>query len=214
MALPNPGMDAVPFTPLTAEFLDDMIENIESLSDGTGFEDGAITTNTLADNAVTAAKTSGIWWEELGRASLSSLGNTIVVSGLPKRKTYKVIACIRNSTTASNGTLLRINNNSTANNYTRSQLHVADNLIPTVFTDSDHIMNIAMSVANDTGILRGEITMSPDNRPVGYFFSSTQASLRLGGGSMKTSGDITSMGLYAQGGNMQAGSYLIVLGHD
>jgi len=56
MALPNPGMDAVPFTPLTAEFLDDMIENIESLSDGTGFENGAITTNTLADNGVTPAK--------------------------------------------------------------------------------------------------------------------------------------------------------------
>lgn len=56
MALPNPGMDAVPFTPLTAEFLDDMIENIESLSDGTGFENGAITTNTLADNAVTSRK--------------------------------------------------------------------------------------------------------------------------------------------------------------
>jgi hypothetical protein len=56
MALPNPGMDAVPFTPLTAEFLDDMIENIESLSDGTGFENGAITTNTLADNGVTIDK--------------------------------------------------------------------------------------------------------------------------------------------------------------
>lgn len=47
MALPNPGMDAVPFTPLTAEFLDDMIENIESLSDGTGFENGAITANAI-----------------------------------------------------------------------------------------------------------------------------------------------------------------------
>jgi len=58
MALPNPGMDAVPFTPLTAEFLDDMIENIESLSDGTGFENGAITTNTLADGAVNAQKMS------------------------------------------------------------------------------------------------------------------------------------------------------------
>lgn len=56
MALPNPGMDAVPFTPLTAEFLDDMIQNIESLSSGTGFANGAITTNTLADKAVNANK--------------------------------------------------------------------------------------------------------------------------------------------------------------
>ena len=56
MALPNPGMDAVPFTPLTAEFLDNIIENIESLSDGTGFQNGAITTNTLAESAVGRSK--------------------------------------------------------------------------------------------------------------------------------------------------------------
>jgi hypothetical protein len=56
MALPNPGMDAVPFTPLTAEFLDDMIENIESLSAGTGFGSKVIGTGTLADSAVTTAK--------------------------------------------------------------------------------------------------------------------------------------------------------------
>lgn len=42
MSLPNPTMDAVPFTPLTAEFLDNMIENIESLSDGTGFDANAV----------------------------------------------------------------------------------------------------------------------------------------------------------------------------
>ena len=47
MALPNPGMDAVPFTPLTAEFLDDIIENIESLSSGTGIGDGSITADKL-----------------------------------------------------------------------------------------------------------------------------------------------------------------------
>ena len=47
MALPNPGMDAVPFTPLTAEFLDDIIENIESLSSGTGIDDGSITADKL-----------------------------------------------------------------------------------------------------------------------------------------------------------------------
>ena len=56
MALPHPGMDAVPFTPLTAEFLDSMIENIESLSSGTGFENGAITTNSIANAAITSPK--------------------------------------------------------------------------------------------------------------------------------------------------------------
>lgn len=43
MSLPNPGQDAIPFTPLTAEFYDETIENIEALADGTGLDDGAIT---------------------------------------------------------------------------------------------------------------------------------------------------------------------------
>lgn len=47
MALPNPGMDAVPFTPLTAEFLDDMIENIESLADGSGLNTNAVTSDKI-----------------------------------------------------------------------------------------------------------------------------------------------------------------------
>lgn len=40
-------MDAVPFTPLTAEFLDDMIENIESLASGSGLNDNSITSDKI-----------------------------------------------------------------------------------------------------------------------------------------------------------------------
>lgn len=40
--LPYPDQDAVPFTTLTAQFYDETIANIESLSAGTGFENGAI----------------------------------------------------------------------------------------------------------------------------------------------------------------------------
>jgi hypothetical protein len=36
VSLPYPSMDAVPFTPLTAAFLDQMIANIEALAAGTG----------------------------------------------------------------------------------------------------------------------------------------------------------------------------------
>lgn len=41
-------MDAVPFTPLTADFVDDIIENVESLSDGSGFGSGAVQTVLMA----------------------------------------------------------------------------------------------------------------------------------------------------------------------
>lgn len=56
MPLPNPGLDAVPFTPLTAQFLDDMIENIESLAAGSGFDQDAIDTPSLAPGSVTGPK--------------------------------------------------------------------------------------------------------------------------------------------------------------
>lgn len=59
MPLPHQNMEAIPFTPLTAEFLDDMNDNIESLSFGTGFEDGAIGTDQIGDGTVTLDKING-----------------------------------------------------------------------------------------------------------------------------------------------------------
>jgi len=40
--LPNPGMSFTPFDPLPASELNDMVENIESLADGSGFDDASI----------------------------------------------------------------------------------------------------------------------------------------------------------------------------
>lgn len=41
MALPNPGMTFTPFDVLPASELNDLVENIESLADGSGFDSGA-----------------------------------------------------------------------------------------------------------------------------------------------------------------------------
>ena len=54
--LPNQSMSFSPFAILTAEELNDMVENIESLADGSGIGDGAIDTTQLADEAVTSDK--------------------------------------------------------------------------------------------------------------------------------------------------------------
>lgn len=54
--LPNQNMDFTPFDILTAEEMDDLVENIESLADGSGIGDGAIGTDTLAQSAVTPDK--------------------------------------------------------------------------------------------------------------------------------------------------------------
>lgn len=57
---------------------------------------------------------AGIWWEELGRATLGTAGDTITVSGLPTRKHLRVIMVC----SASGGTVdssLRFNNDSGSN---------------------------------------------------------------------------------------------------
>ena len=69
MALPNPGMDAVPFTPITSQWGDEIIENIEALAAGSGLDDGVL------DN--TKLKTgSGIAYR-LGRDIKTSVGTVI-----------------------------------------------------------------------------------------------------------------------------------------
>lgn len=47
MALPNPGMVAVPFDIYTAEELNDTYANIEALADGSGLDDGAVTADKI-----------------------------------------------------------------------------------------------------------------------------------------------------------------------
>lgn len=48
--LPNPGMDFTPLTPLTAEEMDDIVENIEAINNAT------IQTGSIANGAITKAK--------------------------------------------------------------------------------------------------------------------------------------------------------------
>lgn len=52
MSLPNPSMDAVPFTPLTAAFLDQMIANIEALAAGTGLNTNVVAASKLVHGRV------------------------------------------------------------------------------------------------------------------------------------------------------------------
>lgn len=54
--LPNDNMSFSPFAILTAEEMNDLVENIESLAEGTGIGDGSVDTAALADEAVTASK--------------------------------------------------------------------------------------------------------------------------------------------------------------
>ncbi len=97
--------------------------------DGLNIKDSKLNTNNsvvtanITNDAVTATKIDwastgadgGIWWEEIGRTTLGSAGDTITVSSLPDRK-YLRILC---TGIASGGTLdtTFIFNNDTGANY-------------------------------------------------------------------------------------------------
>ncbi len=82
MSLPNPGMDAVPFTALPASFLDDIIENVEALATGSGLDTNAISASKLATNAIKlgyTAITSNFSTASTSAVQVTSLTSTVTI---------------------------------------------------------------------------------------------------------------------------------------
>ncbi len=73
MALPYTGMDFVPFDVLTAEELDKIVENIESLSSGSGLASGIITNAMLS----TATGELGAGWRSWTPTLTGITGGTL-----------------------------------------------------------------------------------------------------------------------------------------
>lgn len=69
--LPNPGMDFTPFDTLPAASLDEMVENIEALADGSGLDVSSIVPNAL----MTGTGTSWAWVSWTPTLSNMSVGN-------------------------------------------------------------------------------------------------------------------------------------------
>lgn len=222
MALPNPGMDAVPFTPLTAEFLDDMIENIESLSDGTGFQNGAITTNTLAESAVTFSKTSGIWCEELGRTKLNAPNSTISVASLPARRYLRIL-----TTGSANGGTLQIgvrfnNDSSTIYNFgyltgtgSSGAIGTQSSLAVTAVIIASGTWNVVADIVNSSNLNKQMLAdASHDITNIGNGYAPGYQ--KTFGKWVNTSSQITRVDLviYSGTGNFATNSELVVLGHD
>jgi hypothetical protein len=71
MPLPNPSMSFTPLDPLPASDLNDLVQNIESLADGTGFDAGVIGTLGYAQITSNATATS--------LAAVSGLSTTVTI---------------------------------------------------------------------------------------------------------------------------------------
>ncbi len=76
----------------------------------------AVVTSSIADGAVTFAKTSGIWWEEIGRATASSNTTTLSIASIPNRKYLKIVFNII-PTAAMSSAAVFFNNDTTGSNY-------------------------------------------------------------------------------------------------
>lgn len=186
-----------------------------------------ITTAMIGDTQVTKSKLSfdsGIWWEELGRVSLSSSASSLSITGLPPKKYLKV----RIQGNATGGTLslgLQFNND-TANNYNFTVLYNGGG--NAIFTASGSQSKMQISTTFISGASFGfEIDITNPatfnkfislssvgditNTATGY-----APSLELYTGKWVNAAQITSINLMknAGTGSYGAGSDLIVLGHN
>lgn len=89
--------------------------NDAGFNDGTGIAADAITSRVIDWAATGGGDAGGIWWEEIGRDTLGSDGDSISLQSLPARKYLKIIIYI-NTTGGSTDCFMTFNND-TGSNY-------------------------------------------------------------------------------------------------
>jgi hypothetical protein len=188
---------------------------LAGVKDGTLIEDDAILARHI-DWAGTGAD-GGIWWEELGRTTLGSAGDTISLTPIASRKYLKILAsCLPSSQIRP---VIRFNNDSGSNYSYRFSLNGAADgtaVSQTAFSDStasttEHylsweVVNIAAYEKIGYGVWWSRGTAGAGNAPV-----------RLEGVSKwaNTTNAITRVDVVNTGtGDFAIGSELVVLGHD
>lgn len=160
--------------------------------------------------------TSMVWWEELGRTTLGSAGDTITVSSIPARKYLKVLVYTINSGQLSMS--FRLNNDS-GNNYATKR---ADNggagaaatsqsqVFVSTGADSAS-MRCTIDIFNPSGVYKNgrflfwsnytNVTNAPNFADGAFTYASNTQVTRI---------DILNSGT----GDFDTGSEVIVLGHD
>ena len=211
MALPNPGMVFTAFDPLPAASLNDIVENVEALAAGTG----------LNDSIITASKidfTTGIWWKEIGRSTLTVAGDTMTVSSLPS---YKYIKIMTQATgTDGLGMKLRFNNDS-GNNYSFTQSikfgaatdSISQSGIDIVGTVSSHPLFGTAEIVNISGFNKRVIATATNDGGSGA--SAVPSAPRYTYGKWESTNVANSISIVNTGnGDYAIGSELVVLGHN
>jgi hypothetical protein len=190
--------------------------------------DDAVTTAKLADDAVTAAKIdwastgsgAGIWWEELGRTTLSSSASSISLT-LSGSRSYLYLIAILPTTGGTVAPLLRFNGDSGTNYSVRATLNGAADV--TAVSQTGLNLTIATSINphrlegfiyNSTSIgTTCEIRSTFAPAPIG---ATVAPDRRINVGVWASTSAITSLSISNTGGtgSFASGATLIVLGHN
>lgn len=198
-------------------------QNDAGFNDGTGIADDAILTRHIADNQITPAllTSEAKWWEELGRTTLGSAGDTISVTGLTAKKYLMVIF----NAVASGGTLdtsLRFNNDSGANYAQKHSVDygaAVDSVSASAFAletgstlqngSNENVMYIYNTTLGDKLVL-----WRNTHQPTGLTAASVPRTLE-GCGMWNSASQVTRIDWINAGtGDFAIGSELIVMGHD
>lgn len=226
--MPSSGYATISFTageqPTTAKW--NLVgSNDASFNNGNGFNDGIIVPRHFAANAVNQTAvdwttTGGIWWQELGRTTLGTAGNTITVSFTAKKYLWVKFSLVPTGGTCDHG--MRFNSDTGTNyNYRRSVNGTADVTGTSVayfyydaavtssspFYGDLFIDNIASQEKVGQGFVGGAAVLGAANtaNKVQYSNKWANTSAQINRiDSINTSGT----------GNFAIGSELIVLGHD
>jgi hypothetical protein len=208
-------LDFTAFQTLTATQLDQMYANMAGLKNGTLFDNDAIPAAAINFGG----SGSGVWWEEIGRTTLGSAGDTISVSSLPARAHLKIIFLGLQS-----GVILphlRFNNDSSSNYNYRYLLNYATaggGVSQTTITlDPASTANDVMAEVYVTNSSSQEKLVKACVVGRGGSGAANQAtSFEVSAKWANTSAAISRVDIFNSGGagDFAAGSVVIVLGHD
>ena len=228
MCLVNPTQSN-PGDTIEASDVNDPVNQLAAVING-GIEtvniaDNAVTTAKIADGNVTASKLdfggsgSGIWWQEIGRKTLTVAGDTISVTGLPARKYLKIYFIALPSGVID--PYIRFNNDSASNynfryivNYSSASGAVSQTAITLdpASTANDVFGEVSI---NDISAQEKLVTANIVGR--GGAGAGTQAtSIQVTGKWSNTVASISQVDIINNGGagDFAIGSEVVVLGHN
>jgi hypothetical protein len=189
--------------------------------------DSNVTTAKIADSAVTAGKIDfggsgvGIWWEEIGRTTLGTAGDTLTVSSLPARTHLQLRVILRatggtisapltfNGDTSSNYSLVRLENNGSV---TAASATSQASIALSASTTATH-KYYTIDVFNISTLEKTLVATENNASTAG---AGTAPIIRITNGKwVNTSNAISSITITNSGtGDYAIGSEIVVLGHN